>query len=98
MTRMPKIKEKVRSIFKKEPQTRINPEEVVAIGASIQGGVLEGKVQEVVLLDVVPLSLGVETRGGVFTSPPSGWLAWHLMEYFFLNHWAISFAACPRAL
>ncbi len=67
MTRMPKIKEKVRSIFKKEPQTKINPEEVVAIGASIQGGVLEGKVQEVVLLDVVPLSLGVETRGGLFT-------------------------------
>jgi molecular chaperone DnaK len=67
MTRMPKIKEKVRDIFKKEPQTRINPEEVVAIGASIQGGVLEGKVQEVVLLDVVPLSLGVETRGGLFT-------------------------------
>lgn len=67
MTRMPKIKEKVRDIFKKEPQTRINPEEVVAIGASIQGGVLEGKVQEIVLLDVVPLSLGVETRGGLFT-------------------------------
>ena len=67
MTKMPKIKEKVRDIFKKEPQTRINPEEVVAIGASIQGGVLEGKVQEVVLLDVVPLSLGVETRGGLLT-------------------------------
>jgi len=67
MTRMPRIKEKVRDIFKKEPQTRINPEEVVAIGASIQGGVLEGKVDEVLLLDVVPLSLGVETRGGLFT-------------------------------
>lgn len=67
MTRMPKIQEKVREIFKKEPQTRINPEEVVAIGASIQGGVLEGKVEEVLLLDVVPLSLGVETRGGLFT-------------------------------
>ncbi|MEQ9618703.1 MAG: molecular chaperone DnaK [Deltaproteobacteria bacterium] len=67
MTRMPKIEEKVKEIFKKEPQTRINPEEVVAIGASIQGGVLEGKVEEVLLLDVVPLSLGVETRGGLFT-------------------------------
>ena len=67
MTRMPKIQEKVMEIFKKEPQTRINPEEVVAIGASIQGGVLEGKVEEVLLLDVVPLSLGVETRGGLFT-------------------------------
>ena len=67
MTRMPRIQEKVREIFKKEPQTRINPEEVVAIGASIQGGVLEGKVEEVLLLDVVPLSLGVETRGGLFT-------------------------------
>ena len=67
MTRMPKIQEKVRDIFKKEPQTRINPEEVVAIGAAVQGGVLEGKVDEVLLLDVVPLSLGVETKGGLFT-------------------------------
>jgi molecular chaperone DnaK len=67
MTRMPRIQEKVREIFKKEPQTRINPEEVVAIGASVQGGVLEGKVDEVLLLDVVPLSLGVETKGGLFT-------------------------------
>ena len=67
MTRMPKIQAKVREIFRKEPQTRINPEEVVAIGASVQGGVLEGKVDEVLLLDVVPLSLGVETKGGLFT-------------------------------
>lgn len=67
MTRMPKVQEKVKSIFKKEPQTRINPEEVVAIGAAVQAGVLEGKVDEVLLLDVVPLSLGVETRGGLFT-------------------------------
>lgn len=67
MTRMPKVQEKVKNIFKKEPQTRINPEEVVAIGAAVQAGVLEGKVDEVLLLDVVPLSLGVETRGGLFT-------------------------------
>ncbi len=64
---MPKVQEKVKSLFKKEPQTRINPEEVVAIGAAVQAGVLEGKVDEVLLLDVVPLSLGVETRGGLFT-------------------------------
>jgi molecular chaperone DnaK len=67
MTRMPKVQDKVRTIFGKEPQKRINPDEVVAIGAGIQGGVLEGKVEEVLLLDVVPLSLGVETKGGLFT-------------------------------
>jgi len=67
MTRMPKVQDKVRRIFEKEPQKRINPDEVVAIGAAIQGGVLEGKVDEVLLLDVVPLSLGVETKGGLFT-------------------------------
>ncbi len=67
MTRMPKIYLKVKEIFNKEPHTNINPEEVVAIGAAIQGGVLEGKITEVMLLDVVPLSLGIETKGGLFT-------------------------------
>lgn len=67
MTRMPKVQDKVREIFEKEPQKRINPEEVVAVGAAIQAAVLEGKIEEILLLDVVPLSLGVETRGGVFT-------------------------------
>lgn len=67
MTRMPKVKSKVEEIFGKEPQMNINPEEVVAIGAAIQGGVLEGKIDEVLLLDVVPLSLGVEVKGGIFT-------------------------------
>jgi len=67
MTRMPKVREKVKQIFGKEAQTRINPEEVVAIGAAIQGGVLEGKVEDVLLLDVVPLSLGIETKGELFT-------------------------------
>ena len=67
MTRMPKVKEKVKSIFGQEGEMNINPEEVVAIGAAIQGGVLEGKIDEVLLLDVVPLSLGVETKGGLFT-------------------------------
>jgi len=67
MTRMPKVREKVKQIFGKEPQTRINPEEIVAIGAAIQGGVLDGKVEDVLLLDVVPLSLGIETKGELFT-------------------------------
>lgn len=67
MTRMPKVTEKVRQLFKKDPQTRINPDEVVAIGAAVQGGILEGQIDEVILLDVVPLSLGVETRGNLCT-------------------------------
>lgn len=67
MTRMPKVREKVKEIFGREAQSRINPEEVVAIGAAIQGGVLEGKVEDVLLLDVVPLSLGIETKGELFT-------------------------------
>jgi|UniRef100_A0A7C3WPR8 molecular chaperone DnaK len=67
MTRMPKVQEKVRQIFKKEPHKGVNPDEVVAIGAAIQAGVLKGEVKEVLLLDVTPLSLGIETLGGVFT-------------------------------
>jgi molecular chaperone DnaK len=67
MTRMPAVQEKVKSIFGKVGDSSINPDEVVAIGASIQGGVLTGEVSNVVLLDVTPLSLGVETAGGVFT-------------------------------
>ncbi|MGB9743497.1 MAG: molecular chaperone DnaK [Minisyncoccia bacterium] len=66
-TRMPKIQEKLREFFKKEPNKEINPDEVVAIGAAIQGGILEGEVRDVLLLDVTPLSLGIETLGGVNT-------------------------------
>jgi len=67
MTRMPKVQEKVKEIFKKEPHKGINPDEVVAVGAAIQGGVLAGEVKDVLLLDVTPLSLGIETLGGVMT-------------------------------
>ena len=67
MTRMPAVVEKVKAIFGKEPLKGVNPDEVVAIGAAIQGGVLQGDVKDVLLLDVTPLSLGIETMGGVTT-------------------------------
>ena len=67
MTRMPKIIETVKSFFGREPHRGVNPDEVVALGAAIQGGVLKGEVKDVILLDVTPLSLGIETLGGLFT-------------------------------
>jgi molecular chaperone DnaK len=66
-TRMPKVVEAVQNVFKKEPNRNINPDEVVAVGAAIQGGILRGDIKDMVLLDVTPLSLGLETHGGLFT-------------------------------
>jgi len=66
-TRMPAIQEVVEKHFKKAPSKGVNPDEVVAVGAAIQGGVLSGDVKDVLLLDVTPLSLGIETMGGVMT-------------------------------
>jgi len=68
MTRMPKVQEKVRGFFGKEPRKDVNPDEAVAVGAAIQGGVLKGDVKDVLLLDVTPLTLGIETLGGVMTA------------------------------
>ena len=67
MTRMPRVQEKVKEFFGKEPHKGVNPDEVVAVGAAIQAGVLKGDVKDVLLLDVTPLSLGIETLGGVLT-------------------------------
>jgi molecular chaperone DnaK len=67
MTRMPKVKSSVKDFFGREPSQNVNPDEVVAMGAAIQGGVLQGSVKDVLLIDVTPLSLGIETLGGVFT-------------------------------
>ncbi len=67
MTRMPAVQEAVKGFFGKDPHKGVNPDEVVALGAAIQGGVLQGDVKDVVLLDVTPLSLGIETQGGIFT-------------------------------
>src|SRR3972149_746431 len=66
-TRIPRVQQRVKELFGKEPNRSVNPDEVVAVGAAVQGGVLAGDVKDVLLLDVTPLSLGIETLGGVMT-------------------------------
>ncbi len=76
MTRMPKIQRTVRDLFGKDPNKNVNPDEVVAIGAAIQAGVLQGDIKDVLLLDVTPLSLRIEILGGIFTS-----ICWKILQY-----------------
>ena len=67
MSRMPKVQEMVKSFFGKEPNKSVNPDEAVAMGAALQGGVLTGNIKDIIILDVTPLSLGIETLGGIFS-------------------------------